>query len=140
MVAPAVIDSPCGAALAFAPMSPRGRERRQHERMAERLTLRTLSPDLDSIELETANLSMGGAWCHSSRRLTPMTRLKLSIFLPSHDGRPARLHAPLDIDAVVVRAEKNGDGGWRLALFFAAMSAADRAFLAAYLDAERASA
>jgi len=108
--------------------------------MAERLTLRTLSPDLDSIELETANLSMGGAWCHSSRRLAPMTRLKLCIFLPSSDGRAARLHSPLDIDAVVVRAEKSDDGGWRLALFFAGMSAADRDFLAGYLDAERATA
>lgn len=108
--------------------------------MPERLTLRTLSPGLDSIELETANLSMGGAWCHSSRRLAPMTRLKLSIFLPSRDGRPARLHAPLDIDAVVVRAEKSAENGWRLALFFAGMNAADRAFLADYLDAERATA
>lgn len=118
-------------------MCPRGKERRKHERTPERLTLRTVAAGHDSIELETANLSLGGAWCHSSRRLAPMTRLQLSIFLPSLDGRPARLNEPLAIDAVVVRAEKNGDGRWRLALFFAGMSAADRAFLAEYLDTDR---
>jgi hypothetical protein len=118
-------------------MSPRGKEKRRHDRVSDRLTLRTLSSDLGTVELETSNLSLGGAYCLSSRSIAPMTRLHLNIFLPSTDGRPAQLHYPLEVEAVVVRSERlNGaeaNGSYRLALFFADMNDKDRQELARYL-------
>jgi hypothetical protein len=118
-------------------MSPRGREKRRHDRVSEQLTLRTLTSDLGTIEMETSNLSLGGAYCLSSRSIPPMTKLHLNIFLPSTDGRPARLHYPLEVDAVVVRSERlderQDNGSYRLALFFADMNDKDRQELARYL-------
>lgn len=60
---------------------------------------------LGTIEMETANLSVGGAYCLSERAIPPMTRLQLNIFLPSSDGHPATLHYPIEVTAVVVRSE-----------------------------------
>ncbi|MFQ5669260.1 MAG: PilZ domain-containing protein [Acidobacteriota bacterium] len=136
-------------------MSPRGDEKRLHDRVQDRLTLQTLSSDHGTIRMETTNLSLGGVYCHSDRSIPPMTRLRLSIFLPSSDGRPAKLHYPLEVDAVVVRSDpldrplpglpdsqpaasffpENGHGssGYRLALFFDNMKKQDRRVLARYL-------
>ena len=93
-------------------MSPRGKEQRRHSRFDGQITLRTASAaGLGTIEMETANLSIGGAYCLSDRAIPPMTRLQLNIFLPSSDGRPATLHYPIEVTAVVVRSEPlNGNG------------------------------
>ena len=93
-------------------MSPRGKEKRRHGRLQERVTLRTVSTaGLGTIVMETSNLSLGGAYCLSDREIPPLTRLQLNIFLPSTDGRTAQLHYPIEVDAVVVRTEPlNGDG------------------------------
>jgi hypothetical protein len=118
-------------------MSPRGQEKRKHGRVSPKLTLKTMGSEYGTIEMEIANLSLGGAYCLSSWEIPAMTRLHLNIFLPSSDGHEARLHHPLDVEAVVVRAENaNGHGGdpaWRLALFFSRMAEQDREVLARYL-------
>jgi len=118
-------------------MSPRGQEQRKHDRVSPNLTLQTIGSEYGTIEMEISNLSLGGAYCLSSREIPAMTRLRLNIFLPSSDGHEARLHFPIDVEAVVVRAEGvNGHGGdpaWRLALFFSRMAAQDREVLARYL-------
>ena len=133
-------------------MSPRGQEKRRHQRVSGRITLRTASTaGLGTIEMETANLSLGGATCLSDQAIPPMTRLQLSIFLPSTDGRLAKLHYPIEVDAVVVRTERlNGTGGegdpppgqapkpntvqYRLAVFFSHMAEKDRDLLSRYLS------
>jgi hypothetical protein len=143
-------------------MSPRGSEKRCHDRVSGRLTLQTLSSEYGKIEMETDNLSLGGATCLSSKSIPLMTRLRLNIFLPSTDGRPAHLHYPIEVDAVVVRSEPlngtapprrttaggrstgradasrtDGQGAagaaYRLALFFSGMEEKDRQVLASYL-------
>ncbi|MFQ5766516.1 MAG: hypothetical protein ACE5ID_00815 [Acidobacteriota bacterium] len=86
-------------------MSPRGKEQRRHDRVPGRVTLRTVATDLASSEMETDNLSLGGAYCLSHHSIPIMTRLRLNIFLPSSDGRKAQLHYPIEVDAVVVRSE-----------------------------------
>jgi hypothetical protein len=129
-------------------MPPRGKEKRRHDRVEERVTLQTLAGDFGTIEMETANLSLGGAYCLSTQAIPPMTQLHLNIFLPSTDGRAARRHYPIEVEAVVVRSEKlnghrpapdgNGHPGpaaFRLALFFAGMKAGDREDLARFLSA-----
>ena len=125
-------------------MSPRGKEKRSHPRLSEKLTLRTISAgEFGTIEMETANLSLGGAYCLSDRDIEPMTQIRLSIFLPSTDGRPAQLHYPIEVDAVVVRSDlvngsaPPGDGpmAYRLALFFSRIADKDRQLLASYLEA-----
>ncbi len=118
-------------------MSPRGQEKRKHDRVSRPLTLQTISAEYGTIEMEISNLSLGGAYCLSTREIPAMTQLRLNIFLPSSDGHEARLHFPIDVEAVVVRAEDvNGNGGdpaWRLALFFSRMAEQDREVLARYL-------
>lgn len=120
-------------------MSPRGQEKRKHGRVSPNLTLQTIGSEYGTIEMEISNLSLGGAYCLSSREIPAMTQLHLNIFLPSSDGHEARLHNPLEVEAVVVRAEDaNGHGGdpaWRLALFFSRMDEHDREILAQYLAA-----
>ena len=118
-------------------MSPRGQEKRRHDRVSPNLTLQTIGSEYGTIEMEISNLSLGGAYCLSSKETPAMTRLRLNIFLPSTDGHDARLHFPIDVEAVVVRAEDvNGHGGdqaWRLALFFSRIAEQDRQALARYL-------
>lgn len=118
-------------------MSPRGHEKRRHSRISEGLTLRMVAgnDDFGTIELETSNLSLGGAYCLCNRSIEPMTCLKLEIFLPSTDGRTARLHYPIEVDAVVVRSEELDDS-YRLALFFSGIAEKDRAILASYLNSD----
>ncbi|TDI28106.1 MAG: PilZ domain-containing protein [Acidobacteria bacterium] len=119
-------------------MSPRGQEQRKHDRVSRPLTLRTISSEYGTIEMEISNLSLGGAYCLSTREIPAMTQLRLNIFLPSTDGHAARLHFPIDVEAVVVRAEDvnghDGDPAWRLALFFSRMATQDREVLARYLS------
>ena len=93
-------------------MTPRGKEENHHDRFDGQITLRTVaSAGLGTIEMETANLSVGGAHCLSDRAIPPMTRLQLNIFLPSRDGRTGTLHYPIQVTAVVVRSELiHGDG------------------------------
>jgi hypothetical protein len=123
---------------------PRGSEKRLHTRVSGQVTLRVSCSDLPRIEMETDNLSLGGVYCRSDRDLPPMTKLRLSIFLPSHDGRPARLHYPIEVDAVVVRSEpvteppagaSPGNGhAYRLALFFPSLATEAREALSGYLN------
>ena len=118
-------------------MSPRGQEKRKHDRVSQNLTLQTIGSEYGTIEMEISNLSLEGAYCLSSREIPAMTRLRLNIFLPSTDGHEARLHFPIDVEAVVVRAEDvnghDGDASWRLALFFSQIAEQDRQVLARYL-------
>jgi hypothetical protein len=126
---------------------PRGSEKRHHTRVSGQVTLRVACAELPSIEMETDNLSLGGVYCRSDRDLPPMTQLRLSIFLPSPDGRPARLHYPIEVDAVVVRSEPvtaaaagdpSGNGhAYRLALFFPSLAAEARQALSGYLEPAR---
>lgn len=83
------------------------------------------------------DLSLGGLYCTSSADFAEMTRLAVTLMLPpgGGSGEPD----PLDVEAVVVRRkEVNGAATGRplfeLALFFHALTEAQRSRLALFLE------
>ena len=105
------------------------KDKRRHPRVAHRLRVR--STLRDAVELETVDLSAGGLRCTAPLFIPPMTRMALSLVLPSpagtSDGRPETVQG----EAVVVRTEPSDphrkDGGpYHVALFFSRMDEADR--------------
>jgi hypothetical protein len=114
-------------------MSPRGQERRREPRYKRQITLRTISDQFGLIELESADIGPGGAYCISPRGLPEMERLEVMLFLPDPTREGARLHYPLRINSVVVRSEEEALGRHRVALFFPQVSDEQRAVLNQYL-------
>jgi hypothetical protein len=110
-------------------MSPRGQERRREPRYRRQLTLRTVTQEFGLIELESADIGPGGAYCISPRALPEMSRLEVMLFLPDPGREGARLHYPLRIDSVVVRSEEQSEGHHRVALFFPHLSTDQRQLL-----------
>jgi hypothetical protein len=80
--------------------------------------------------METVDISAGGASCISPTPIPPMTRLEISLFLPSPDGRAARMIEPIVVRGCVVRCEPSSPqdprGGFRIAVFFTGVSDEDR--------------
>lgn len=117
-------------------MTPRGQERRSDRRYEHRIGAEVSTPP-GTVSIETVNISAGGALCLSSSPIPLMTRLRITLFLPSDDGREATLLDPLVMNACVVRCEPAPDtrAGRKhlLAVFFTEVSDEDRAALERYL-------
>ena len=82
------------------------------------------------------DLSLGGLYCTSSADFAEMTRLAVTLLLP--DGGSGEPH-PLDLQAVVVRRKEvhgaaTGRPLFELALFFHALTDAQRTRLASFLE------
>ena len=113
-------------------------DKRQHPRVAQRLTVR--AADGSDVSLETINLSAGGLFCTSPSWVAPMTRLALSLQLPSPTGNG---DAVVRGEAVVVRTEPTAPtaahaGGYRIALFFSRMDDDHRQTLQSFLKSRTA--
>jgi len=105
-------------------------DKRRSPRIDSGVRLRTTADAPEVMEMETVNLSLGGAYCTSRRRLEPMTRLEVHLDLP---GRTP-LAETITARAVVVRVEPgDDDSACRVALFFQEMDEADRARLRRFL-------
>src|SRR2546428_11532490 len=63
-----------------------GKERRQHDRVPTRLAMGASDVEGQRFQIETSNLSAGGAYCRSDRRFPVMTRLEVSVDLPGDGG------------------------------------------------------
>src|SRR5262245_57356880 len=79
------------------------------------------------------DLSLGGLYCTSSADFAEMTRLAVTLMLPDGDAHP------LDVQAVVVRRKEvhgaaTGRPLFELALFFHALTEAQRNRLASFLE------
>ena len=107
------------------------KEQRSNQRIPSDLRLRTAEGD-GLIEMQVANVSLGGAYCRSPRPIEPMTRMEVILELPSADGV-----TPVRTEAVVVRAERASTGSqnptYHLALWFQGMSEEHRTSLMHYL-------
>lgn len=113
-------------------------DKRQHPRVAQRLTVR--AADGTNVALETINLSAGGLFCTSPSWVAPMTRLALALELPSPTGNGDAL---VRGEAVVVRTEPPAPtaahtGGYRIALFFSRMDDDHRHALQSFLKSRTA--
>src|SRR5213594_2469335 len=107
------------------------KDARRHPRVAQRIRVRSSSRE--AAELETIDLSAGGFSCTAPAFLPLMTKLALSLVLPaerSASADPTNGHETVTGEAIVVRTEPpapvDGQGTYRVALFFSKMDDADR--------------
>jgi c-di-GMP-binding flagellar brake protein YcgR len=107
----------------------RTEDKRRHPRVSHRLRVR--SQDQGGVDLETIDLSAGGLSCDSPAFVAPMTKLALSLQLPSPAGNGG---AVVEGEAVVVRSEPANRGGYRIALFFSRMDEEHRRRLQQFLE------
>ena len=110
-------------------------ERRSQPRYNHRLTLRAVSGADGLIEMESANIGPGGAYCISPRAFDEMTCLEVMLFLPGGQREGDHSLSPLRIASVVVRSEPADGDGFNVALFFPNLSPEQRSALTHYLPA-----
>lgn len=112
-------------------------EKRRHPRVQDRLTLRSSSPELGSVEMSTTNLSLGGVQVITNHYMPLMTRVEVTLHLPPEAGLESR-PLPVKAEAVVVRVLPPAPGpeirSFEMALFFFRMEQHDRSALARYLS------
>ncbi len=97
--------------------SPQGQERRRHLRLDYVIPLKISSGEGD-IVTETKNLSCSGAFCRMSRRLEPMTKLKIQLLLPLRKDDKV-ITKKISCSGVVVRAQADLTGDYfETAVFF----------------------
>jgi hypothetical protein len=107
-------------------------DQRADRRHTERLSLHVASEPQGRFEIETLNVSLSGAYCCSRYFLPLMTRMKVTLILPS-----GRTSEKLDADAVVVRVNPSTEpalaGFYDLAFYFVRMGDAERERLRLFL-------
>jgi hypothetical protein len=112
-------------------------DKRRHPRISQRVRVQSLSRD--AVELETIDVSVGGLRCTSPQFIPPMTKMALSMVLPSTPGHAGNGQQMVQGEAVVVRTEpataaaQPVNGGYRVALFFSRMDDPDRKILLDWL-------
>lgn len=112
-------------------------ERRTSPRKARSFEVHGRADAGELARMTARDLSLGGLYCTSSADFAEMTRLAVTLMLPP-DGGVGEPN-PLDLEAVVVRRkEVNGAATGRplfeLALFFHALTEAQRSRLALFLE------
>ena len=111
-------------------------DKRRHPRIAQRLKVESSSRE-PRLELETIDLSVGGLRCTAPVFLAPMTKMALSLVLPSAPGAAAGEEQVVRGEAVVVRSDPPAPASpgalYRVALFFSRMDEADRQRLQEFL-------
>src|SRR5436309_14807855 len=107
------------------------KDKRRHPRVAQRIRVRSSSRE--AVELETIDLSVGGLSCTAPAFLPLMTKLALSLVLPTDPLSAADKtngHATATGEAIVVRTEPpapaDGQRAYRAVMFFSQMDDADR--------------
>jgi c-di-GMP-binding flagellar brake protein YcgR len=117
-------------------MSPT-QDKRRHPRVAQRIRVRSSSRE--AVELETIDLSAGGLSCTAPAFLPLMTKLAVSLVLPGHKSSVSGSDDSQVVngEAIVVRTDPSspvqGNGSYRVALFFSRMEGADRERLLDFL-------
>lgn len=109
-------------------------EKRRHPRIARRVSVR--SEDQLAVDLETVDLSAGGLCCTASQFIPPMTKMALTLILPSNSDGKKPVEELVSGEAIVVRTDRSpsDDGGYRIALFFSRMGEKDRRTLHRFLQ------
>ncbi len=115
-------------------------DQRQHPRISSKLPIISATDSHEPFEMESVNLSLGGVYCTTLRQVPLMTRLQVTLHLPSGNGIDMGPAEPIRAEAVVVRVTPGeGKNAWKfeMALFFSRMEREDRIKLASYLDLKR---
>lgn len=93
------------------------RDQRAHQRVAKKLPLKVKIPIQSAdVVIETMNLSCNGALCTCDRFIAPMTKVNITMLLPSHGKRAAK---KVSCSGVVVRIKEDKETGlFSIGLFF----------------------
>lgn len=109
------------------------KDRRRHPRFPIAVPGSGNSEQHGDLQFVTGNISMGGAYCHTTYRIPEMTRLSIEISLPRDDEK---IHDCIHVDAIVVRVEpeeRDGKKSYRMALLFTNLSGESKQKLKTYL-------
>lgn len=115
-------------------------DQRKHPRVASTLPIVSATDLREPFEMESVNLSLGGVYCTTHRDLPLMTKLQVTLHLPSENHVEPGSGDPIRAEAVVVRVspgEGRNAGKYEMALFFSRLDRPDRIKLATYLDLKR---
>ncbi len=96
-------------------------ERRKHPRIPKNLPIKLLSKDSSLIVTKTKNISLSGAYCHTSSYFSPMTILDITMLLhtqKSNTNNSSQRAEKVHCRGVVVRSEKIRDNNYAIAIFF----------------------
>jgi len=92
-------------------------ERRKHPRVEGNIPLK-LSSDEGDVVTETWNLSRTGVYCRVHKHISPMTKLKIHLLLPSRKSKRT-VTKKISCQGVVVRTEQiPGTEFYNTAIFF----------------------
>ena len=104
-------------------------ERRRATRVDAKLSMRVepgaMDGDTPQIVTESQNISGSGVYCRSDHYLAPLSKVALTIVLPSLPGRRAR-EEMVKCDGIVVRCEqpaRRGEKHYELACMFSGLEA-----------------
>ena len=103
----------------------RGGGRREHPRVAARISVNCRSEDIFRAWLN--DLSKGGLSVRCLREVDVGQMLSVSFGLPGHKGL-------VEISGEVVSSQKLGEGGWRVGMQFAPLSEDEQAQVSRALD------
>ena len=111
-------------------------ERRKHPRTENALPLKIFKKGLDVIT-ETRNISCSGAYCRVSRPLPMMSKIGVTLLLPTYRKNKANSEK-VKCNGVVVRSEpeiiEEADSACQnVAIFFTDLSNKDRKKIAEYV-------
>ncbi len=98
-------------------------EKRRHLRVDYKIPVK-ISGDHGDVLTETKNLSCSGAFCRMSKRLEPMTRLKILLLLPLRKSDKVTTKK-ITCQGVVVRTQAAGEENYDTAIFFSDIAPKD---------------
>lgn len=101
---------------------PFSQEQRRHPRLEGNIPLK-ISSDYGEILTETKNLSCSGAFCRVSKRLEPMTKLKVHLLLPLQK-KDEIVTKKITCEGVIVRVQDAGEY-YDTAIFFSDIAPKD---------------
>lgn len=105
-----------------------GTEKRKDPRSHHKLPVKISIDGIDIIT-ETKNISCSGAYARVNQFVEPMTKLKIMLMLPFHQGESIK-QKKISCEGVVVRCVHDaGQGGFFVAIFFNDISQDNRQLL-----------
>ena len=114
-------------------------ERRKSPRIDARLALQVEKRVKGGAErpttTESLNLSTGGLYCHVRTQIAPLTKVALTLLLPSF-GRQGKKTQVINCEGVVVRCEQDtrDNHSYELACCFTDVRREDRQLIEEYVD------
>ncbi len=107
------------------------KERRKNVRVDKNVPLKIFSIDKYDTILETKNISASGAYCGLDFKIPEMTKLQVTLLIPSSDKIQAK---KVNCEGVVVRVEKKSHNDkYNVAIYFSKINKSDKKFIEQYV-------